>query len=195
MDYRFGALLPEPLKVGLNKLPNGLYLHTQRVCDEAKALAPIFGLEFEPVEIAAAAHDICRSMNGKDLLLEAQRRRLPIHEVEKQIPILLHGPIAAAIVRDEFGLVDKDLLEAIHWHSTGTPGMRPLAELIFLADKLDPMKKTRYPFINEVRECLVKDYEKASFLFISEELKRLVDSGQLLHPASVATRNWLLSRN
>ena len=56
------------------------------------------------------------------------------------------------------------------------------------------MKKSRYPFIDDVRECLIKDYEKASFLFISEDIKRLVSSGQLLHPASVATRNWLLER-
>lgn len=73
--------------------------------------------------------------------------------------------------------------------------MRPLAELVFLADKLDPMKRSRYPFIEQVRECLAKDHEKASLKFISEELKRLVDLGQLLHPASLSTRNWLLSRN
>ena len=194
MDHSFGARLPEPLKSVLDKLPNGLYLHTQRVCSEAKSLARLFGLDFEPVEVAAAAHDICRAMNGKDLLSEAQRRRLPINEIEQHLPILLHGPLAAAIVRDEFGMTDKDLLQAIHWHSTGTPGMHPLAELIFLADKLDPMKKARYPFIDDVRECLIKDYEKASFLFISEDIKRLVSSGQLLHPSSVATRNCLLER-
>lgn len=195
MDYRFGLFLPEPLKVVLGKLPEGLYLHTQRVCREARALAPLFGLEVEPVEVAAAAHDICRSMKGKDLLSEAKRRRLPIKEIDKQLPILLHGPVAAAIVRDEFGMRDNDVLEAIHWHSTGTPGMSPLAELVFLADKLDPMKRMRYPFIDQVRECLVNDHEKALFKFISEEIKRLVDLGQLLHPASLATRNWLLSRN
>ena len=177
------------------KLPEGLYLHTGRVCNEARSFAPLFKLEMESVEVAAAAHDICRSMKGKDLLAEAKRRRLPIKEIDKHLPILLHGPVAAAIVRDEFGIQDNDILEAIHWHSTGTPGMSPLAELVFLADKLDPMKRTRYPFIDQVRECVVNNHEKALFMFISEEIKRLVDLGQLLHPASLATWNWLLSRN
>lgn len=110
MDYRFGSFLPDPLKVVLGKLPKGLYSHTQRVCSEARSLAPLFGLELELVELAAAAHDICRSMKGNDLLLEAERRSLPIQEIDKQLPILLHGPVAAAIVRDEFGMPEKTSL-------------------------------------------------------------------------------------
>ena len=186
--------LPPGLREALEQLPRGLYDHIQRVRQEAQALAEALGLDVEQVDLAAAAHDIARAMSGEALLVEAARRSLSVHVVETHLPVLLHGPVGAARLQGDLGVEDSQVLEAVHWHSTGVMGMGSIGQAVFLADKLDPTKAARYPFIGEVRELAHQDLDRAMLLFLNGELQRLVQSGQPVHPAALEARNELLLR-
>ncbi|MQG73404.1 MAG: HD domain-containing protein [SAR202 cluster bacterium] len=184
--------LPSCLFVTIGSLPDALQKHMQRVRIEAQKLALSHGLEESRVDFAAATHDICRSMKPGDLLLEARYRGLKINRIDEQNPILLHGPVGAARLRDEFGISDLDIIEAVHWHTTAAPDLPPLGKAVFLADKLDPLKEGRYPFLEEVRGIAQESLDQGVVTFLQRDIQRLLRLGHAPHPIAMATLNGLL---
>ena len=144
--------------------------------------------------IILAAHDIDRASSAATLLESAKRYGIGVNAVEARLPMLLHGPVAAARLRHEMGIEDEDVLEAVRWHTTGVEPCGPIGRLIFIADKLDPDKAARYPHIDVVREQASRDLDRAAATFLAGDLTRLVGQGGLVHPASLEAYNSLILR-
>ena len=144
--------------------------------------------------LGALAHDIARAMKGEQLLQKAQEFGISVHPVEAQVPLLLHGPVAAELLRRVDGLEDRDIYEAVYWHSTAHKDLGAVAKLVFLADKLDPQKLSRYPFQPELNKLALTSLDRAIFDFLSRELISLLQQGSLVHPVVVEARNELAQR-
>ncbi|MBI4233732.1 MAG: bis(5'-nucleosyl)-tetraphosphatase (symmetrical) YqeK [Chloroflexi bacterium] len=188
------SALPSELRRALSQLPAGLREHIERVRQLACELGAPLDLEPERLDLAAAAHDVARALKGDALLAETRRLGLAVHPVEEHLPVLLHGPVAAGWLRLHMGVTDTEVLEAVHWHSTARAGLGAIAKVVFLADKLDPAKAARYPFLGRIRELARRDLEQAMVEFLTADLCRLMELGEPLHPASVDARNELLLR-
>ena len=184
--------LEERISHRLATLPAGLREHIYRVQELALELAQHHDIDKNKVKLGALAHDLARAMKGDQLLQKAQELGLPIDPVETYEPILLHGPVAAEMLRRENGLEDQQVYEAVYWHSTAHKGISPVAQVIFLADKLDPQKAHRYPFIPELKELAIESLDKATLDFLSRQLESLIHEGSTLHPVSVEARNHLI---
>ncbi|MDP2726015.1 MAG: hypothetical protein Q8P59_00585, partial [Dehalococcoidia bacterium] len=89
-------------------------------------------------------------------------------------------------------ITDAEILEAIQWHSTACPGMGRVGLVVFLADKLDPMKARRSPRLKRLVEIAKESLETAVVEYLTGEMALLLKAGSLLHPASVEARNYLL---
>ena len=175
-------------------LPEGLRRHIYRVQQVALDLAHQHEIDGEKAKLGALAHDIARAMKGEHLLRKAREFGIAVHPVEEQVPILLHGPVGAEILRRMDGLDDQDVYEAVYWHSTAHAGLGPVAKVVFLSDKLDPHKLSRYPFQQELRDLAVKSLDRAIFEFLNRELISLLQQGSLVHPVEVEARNDLATR-
>jgi HD superfamily phosphohydrolase YqeK len=114
--------------------------------------------------------------------------------VEQRVPVLLHGPVGAELLRLEDGLADFSIYQAVYWHTTGHACLDPLGQVVFLADKLDPQKAGRYPYQPLLREIAAEDLDRAMLEFLGRELVSLTSQGQMVHPAMVEARNGLLAR-
>ena len=179
------------IRNGVLRLPQALQDHIERVGDISKELAYAHTVSPNKVALCAQAHDLCRAMNGKDLLLQARRLNIPVLYVEKKLPILLHGPVAAELLRRD-GLTDDDVYQGVYYHSTAYPGLSKVAKVVFLADKLDPHKAKRYPYLPELKAAALENLDKALLQFLTRELSAFLKTGQLIHPASIEARNELL---
>jgi predicted HD superfamily hydrolase involved in NAD metabolism len=173
-------------------LPQGLQAHIQRVRDLAVALAIHHDVDPERASLGALAHDVARAMSDAELIRRAQDLGLPIGLVDRQVPLLLHGPVGAEILRREDGLAEDDLYRAVYWHTTAHPSLERLEQVVFLADKLDPQKRPRYPYQPQLQELAQRDLDAAILEFLSRETVRLVREGHLVHPVMLETRNHLL---
>ena len=176
----------------LESLPAGLRQHAATVREKALKLAGVHGIDTAKVEIAASAHDIARAMKEAVLRERAEAYGLSVHPVEHEVPVLLHGPVGAEILRRECGINDPEILEAVHWHSTFNRGLGPVAKIAFLADKLDHHKAGRYPFQERVDILSRESLDAAVLAFIQEEIASLLKSNQFIHPASIEGLNGLL---
>ena len=184
--------IPPPIAARLEALPEGLREHIQRTRQVARELAERHGVDAAKADLGAAAHDLARALKGDALLEQARRHRYRVQPVERHTPVLLHGPVAALWLKHEDGVSDPEVLEAVRWHSTGRRGMGPVAKVVFLADKLDPQKVQRYPYLERIHSLAQRSLDQAMLEFLGHELEYLLQQGRLIHPASVELRNELM---
>jgi predicted HD superfamily hydrolase involved in NAD metabolism len=112
-----------------------------------------------------------------------------VGDPERQSPKLLHGPVAAELARRELGIDDEEVLEAVRAHTTGSPGMGPLALVLYVADKIEPARD--YPSVGRLRTLAREDLRRAA----EESLRRAIahneERRKATHPASLRMLDWL----
>ncbi len=132
-------------------------------------------------------------MPDQELLLHAAEYGLPLGDAERMVPVLLHGPVGAEVLSREDGLADQSIYQAVYWHTTAHPSLDTLGKIVFLADKLDPVKIAAYPYQDQLRRWAEEDLDRAILEFLTRETISLVSRGLMVHPKVIETRNHLLS--
>ena len=183
--------LPRCVASRLDALPTGLRDHVERVRDIGRRLALRHGVDAGLVDLGLAAHDLARHLDDAELLRRAEANGIVPTAVERSLPVLLHGPVAAAELERE-GLADGRVLESVRWHTTGKRGMGDVARIVFLADKLDPQKARRYPYLPEIEELACDSLGAALLRFLELSTADHLRQGRLVHPESVHLRNELI---
>ena len=89
-------------------------------------------------------------------------------------------------------MTDGAIREAVHRDPTALSTRGPIAKAVFLADKMDLSKASRYPHIGRVRELAADDLDQAIVEFLKGDLVRLLEEGKMTHPASLEALNGLL---
>ena len=186
------ADLPPSLAARVNALPDGLRAHVERVRVIARGLAARHVLDPATADLAAAAHDVARHLPGRRLIEEAERLGVKVSDVERAAPILLHGPVGAAWLRGDGEALNTEVIEAVHWHTTGSPGLAPVGHVVLIADKLDPAKAGAYPFQQAVRDAAERNLHDGTLAFLEGALRLHLERRELIHPVSAETRNRLL---
>lgn len=181
------------LRQSLDAQPAGLRAHVLRVVVEAQRLAPVHGIDASAATVAALGHDLLRALAAEDFLGIAERQGYPSDDADRMEPILLHGPLAVRLLRDEYGIDDDDVLGAVAAHTTARPGMTRLQKLLFVADKIEPEKVARKPTLTRVRELAERDLDAAALAYLDHLLRAAADGGWPLHPNTIAARNELLA--
>jgi nicotinate-nucleotide adenylyltransferase len=135
----------ERLRMRLNhSVKEKRYEHSLRVTQTARILCKRFGADCGKADIAAISHDLCKELPHEILLEIAARDGNVITPLELSRPSLLHGRAAAIIIRDEYGVADEAILEAVRAHTFGKPNMCTLAKIIYIADKIEPGRKRAF---------------------------------------------------
>ncbi|MEO9256266.1 MAG: bis(5'-nucleosyl)-tetraphosphatase (symmetrical) YqeK [Tepidiformaceae bacterium] len=141
--------------------PAGLMRHVERVVAEAVALASYYGADPERVELAAWGHDLFRAHKPGELLQLAREAGVLIADEDVAEPVLLHGPIAAVVLRERFAIHDEDALAAVRDHTLGLDRMSIIAKIILIADKVEPRKRDRTPAMKAIRKLARRDIDTA----------------------------------
>jgi predicted HD superfamily hydrolase involved in NAD metabolism len=131
------------------RLPDEKVSHCIFVAEYAASLSAKAGVPHDEIVTAGMLHDLCR-VDAPDLLLSRARGYgIDISEAALEFPMLLHGPVAAEECREDLGIWDDDVYEAIYWHTTGRPGLGRTGQLLFVADFSEPTRK--FPEAAEAR--------------------------------------------
>ncbi|MEZ4553979.1 MAG: HD domain-containing protein [Dehalococcoidia bacterium] len=176
-------------------LPSALVEHIDRVVSVAGELARIHRLDERRVLLAAQGHDVLRGLSPEALLEAAAVRGLEVGEFERAEPVILHGPLGAIELEARGWMDDRELLDAIRWHTTGHPDYGPIAWAMFVADKVEPAKIERWPALDAVAEAMEHSLEGAALLYLDLLHERLEGEGKASHPLAEQTRQALRERD
>lgn len=141
--------------------PDGLVAHVERVLAEALALARRWDVDPERTELATWGHDLFRAYSPADQLRLAREAGLAIDAADEAGPVLLHGPLAAVVMRERFKVDDDEVLAAVRDHTLGFEEMPLLAKIILIADKVEDRKRRRTPVMKLVRRLAQRDLDLA----------------------------------
>ena len=174
------------------RLKKSRFAHSIGVANTAVALAKKFGVDTDKAYIAGLLHDCAREFENEQLPAEAIKRGIEIGEVEKTMPLLLHAYIGAKMISEIYGVEDSEIRQAIYRHTVGARDMTPLDKIIYFADMIEPNRN--YPGVEELREFAEKSSSLDEILLhaLDESIIFIVHKKTLLHPDTIAARNFLL---
>ena len=188
------ALLRDQVLAWLaDHVPPSRLNHILRVEQMAIALAGHHNLDVEKAAQAGLMHDLAKYFKPQKLLEIAREEKLDIDPVSEATPHLLHADVSAIVARDTFGLKDEEVLQAIANHTLGRPGMSLLSCIVFVADSLEPGRGNT-PELEALRQMSYKNLYQAVWLTCDYSLKFLLETHCLIHPRTIATRNWFLQK-
>ncbi len=158
--------------------------HSLGVEYTAACLAFIHGANVMDARIAGLLHDCakCLSDEKKISIMEEAGERPLLEELENHA--LLHSKAGAIIAKDEYGIKNEDILNAIKYHTLGRPGMSLLEKIVFVADFIEPGRKDLV-IMSGVRKAAFIDIDQA-LLWIMESVRKYVESkGHRVAPSSI----------
>ena len=122
---------------------------------------------------------------------------LALSDSDRQSVQTLHPLVGAALVEDELGILDSDILNAIRYHTTARAGMSDVEKLVFVADKIE--ENTRNPLYTQKITSLIKSPDRSTLnqvaLYILDStITFLVEKGQVIHSRTIEARNEMVIR-
>ncbi len=176
------------------ELPRGLMKHIDRVVATVEPLVRRHGLDVETALLMAQAHDMLRAMPEPELLAEAERRGLAVVAAERAAPVLLHGPLGALVLRERRWVSDAVVLHTVRFHTTGHPDLTPEGWAMFIADKVEPHKRKRWPALDAVAALAERSLEQAALAYLELMHAQADKRGWAEHPDAAVTRQALRAR-
>lgn len=131
------------------------FLHSRNTALLAWDLCRRFGLDPALGYLAGIAHDLGKTLDEETLLDMAKSDGRAISKLEKKKPSLLHGRAAAILLRERFGIHNRDVLEAVALHTEGGADMGPLAKAVYIADKVEVSREKVDPALRKM--CYVDE--------------------------------------
>lgn len=176
-----------------DNVPPSRIKHILGVEQMAIDLANHYQIDKQKAAIAGLMHDLAKYFKPQKLLEMAQIAGVEIDPVSAATPHLLHADVSAIVARDTFKVTDKDVLDAIANHTLGQPGMNELSCIVFLADTLEPGRGNT-PELEHLRKVCYQNLDRAIWQTCDYSLKFLLATNCLIHPRTIATRNWFLQK-
>ena len=120
------------------ELKDSRLMHTFGVIDTASALAKAYQADIKKCEKAALLHDCAKYMPLDEMIAICERNFIELNELEKKKNSLLHAKAGACLAYEKYGIKDKEILDAIKYHTTGKPNMSLIEKIIFVSDFIEP---------------------------------------------------------
>ncbi len=165
-------------------------VHSLLVSDTARILANIHHVDENDVATAALLHDCAKCMSLSAMQKYVRQEHIIVDKLSMQAPNLLHGTAGAVVAMHEYGIKAPNVLSAISCHTTGRIGMFPLDMIVFLADKIEPSRRS-YPALEEVRILAKSDLSKAMICSLQSTLGYVKKQQQQPHPTTARVEAWL----
>ena len=166
------------------------FQHSLGVQNTAIELAKLYGCNIEKASQAGLLHDCAKDLKKTQMLQLCDNFDIVLDGISTAETQLIHGPLGAYIAREEFGIVDEEILDAIHYHTTAKEEMSLLTKIIYLADYIEPNRNFRG--VKKLRAQAYRNLDSALMMALDSTLAHVMKKGRLIHPRTIDARNYIL---
>ena len=168
------------------------YEHTLGVAYTAASLAMVHEADVEKALIAGMLHDCAKCMPFHKQIAVCEKHNVSVSEVERtENSPLLHAKAGSTLARTEYGITDDDILNAISYHTTGRPDMSTLEKIIYIADYIEPGRKT-LPNLSRVRKIAYQNLDDTMRQILNDTLEHLKEKGGSIDPMTKETYQFYI---
>lgn len=179
--------IQEYLKKNLKKKR---YEHVIGTVKAAEKLAKVYNADVEKAKLAALLHDSAKHMDNEEVIFLSKEYGFEIDDTYSSQPELLHGAAGAYVAKHVFNIQDKEILDAITYHTV--PGLNPskMDKIISVADLIEETRN--YPGVNDLRAIAEDGLDRVFLNVLERVIIHVLERDQLLHINSVLVYNNLL---
>ncbi len=172
------------------RLSERRFRHVRGVVEAARSLAERFGASVRDAETAAWLHDMFREVREPELRALFAQAGLA---VPPGPPQTWHGPLCAARMERDFGIAAGAAVHnAVAWHTLGHPQMDLLAQILYVADAVEPTRE--YEGVDRLREIAWRDIEEAAAMAADMSIAHLLATRREIALQTVELRNRIWGR-
>lgn len=172
------------------ELSTSRYEHVLRVEETAVELAGKYDENIEKASVAALLHDFAKEKSSRFMKDTIINQNLDLDMLDYGNSIW-HGPVGSYLAKKEFHIKDKDILNAIFYHTFGRPQMSKLEKIIFVADYIEP--KRDFKEAKKARKKAEESLDKAMAYIVKKTLIHLVKNDKKVFLKAVDTYNESLN--
>lgn len=162
--------------------------HSECVAKMARHLAERYAADPEKAFCAGMLHDILKEQPKEEQLKMMDEFGIILTDEERSAPKLWHAVLGAAYLERRGGISDREILNAIRYHTTARADMSLLEKVLFVADFISDDRE--FEGVEELREAAEESLEKAVLLGCTMTVQDLAENHLTIHPDTIAAYNW-----
>lgn len=175
------------------------YEHTLSVAYTAANLAAVHGEDVQKALVAGVLHDCAKCLSHKKQIALCDKYHVHLSPMEAaENSPLLHAKTGSILAREEYGIEDEDILNAISYHTTGRPQMSVLEKIIYIADYIEPGRRHMKRFgdgapmerLAQIRQMAYRDLDETLLNILSDTLDYLQSKGSKIDPMTRTTYEY-----
>lgn len=162
------------------------FRHVLGVEAAALELAQQYGCDERKASLAALLHDYAKEVADQVFLDLIDQYQLG-EELKAWGNNVWHGMVGAYKIRQDFGLEDQDILQAIQRHTVGAKQMALLDKVLYVADYIEPNRD--FPGVEEARQLSKLSLDKAVAFATARTIAHLAQKRIPIYPQTIETYN------
>lgn len=178
------------MKLIKERLSDYRFYHSVCVAESAVQLAKRFGADEEKARVAGILHDVMKEETKENQLAVIQKAGMKMTELEKKNKKVYHQMSGAAYVKEELGITDDEIINAIRYHTTGRRSMSLLEKIIYLADFISADRD--YEDVDVMRRKVEEGMEEGMLYAFRYTIVDLVNQCKEIHPDTLDAYNWVI---
>jgi len=169
------------------------FKHIQGVVKASADLALRFGQPVRKARLAAWLHDCAKELSRDEMLGWLKRSPFRLDTLERTMPGLWHPHVGAAIALKKWKIKDAAVLEAIRSHTLGGEQMGKVAQVVFVADFIEPGRK--FEGVHDARSAARQGLTQGVRAKAGLTLGHLLKNQATIHPRLILTWNAFLLKD
>ncbi len=165
------------------------YEHTISVSYSCIALAMRYGYDIQKAELAGLLHDCAKCFSNQELIERCEKHGVALTEAELQAPAVIHAKFGAWMAEHEYGIQDREILNAISCHTTGKPDMGLLDKIVYIADYIEP-RRDQAENLERMRWLAFQDLDQTMFEILDGTVQYLSRKGSSIDPTTLDAYHW-----
>ena len=186
-EYINSKIIGEYKTLLSSRLNESRYKHSLCVADEARRLAHLYGADTHKAYLAGLLHDITKNASTKEHLKIFDAFDIILTDVEKSSVKLWHAISGAAYVEHFLNIDDKEIIDAIRYHTTARENMTSLDTVIYLADFTSADRD--YEDVDVMRSLVNKSIDEALNYALKYTIEELTEKCAAIHPDTISAYN------
>lgn len=172
------------------KLSPERFYHSCCVSEEAEVLAKKYGADPDKARFIGLLHDITKE-EKKDVQLQTVKKySIILDKVEASTPKLWHAITGAAVLKNEYGIGDEELINAVRYHTTARPSMSLMEKIIYLADFIS--KDRDFEGVEALRSKVHKSIDGGMRAALDFSINEVLSKGAPIHINTINARNEMI---
>lgn len=168
------------------------YEHSISVSFYAKELAKVYAADEAKAEIAGILHDITKEMPEQKQLEIIKKEGVVLSSLEDKTHKLWHSISGSIYIKNELGINDEDIINAVRYHTTARKNMSLLEKIIFIADFISDDRE--WENTKFLRALAFKNLDDAVIYGLKVTITALIDKDALIAEDTLNAYNDLMMK-